>query len=113
VQEVATKEVAACWAASDDDEVCITNPGSMTISCGHFGAGGFTSYTSAAANPVGESVLDLDVRHDVVSVLAVRNKVPMLMTYVRGDDSDFLTSIGEVAVGTPMAIGALVLPPLR
>lgn len=114
VQLVATKEVAACWAANDDGEVCITNPGSMTVSCGHFGPGGFTSYTSAAANPVGESVLDLDMRHGIVGILGVHDGARVLMVYARSDDaSDFLTSIRELAVGAPMATGALVLPPLR
>jgi hypothetical protein len=113
VQQVATKEVAACWAANDDGEVCITNPGSMTVSCGHFGAGGFTSYTSAAANPVGESVLDLDVRHDTVAILGVHNGTRVLMIYARAEhNSDFLTSMGELQVGAALATGALVLPPL-
>lgn len=114
VQLVPTKEVAACWAASDNGEVCITNPGSMTVSCGHFGPGGFTTYTSAAANPVGESVLDLDMRHGTVGVLGVRNGARVLMVYVRSDDdSDFLTSVREIAVGSAMATGALLLPPIR
>jgi hypothetical protein len=114
VQLVATKEVAACWAANDNGEVCITNPGSMTVSCGHFGPGGFTTYTSAAANPVGESVLDIDMRHGIVGVLGVHNGARVLMVYTRSDeDSDFLTSIREVAVGSAMATGALVLPPVR
>jgi hypothetical protein len=113
VQQVATKEVAACWAANDDGEVCITNPGSMTVSCGHFGAGGFTSYTSAAANPIGESVLDLDIRHGTVGILGSHNGARVLMVYERSDDnSDFLTSMGELQVGTAVATGALVLPPL-
>src|SRR4051812_31431937 len=34
IQLVETKEVAACWAANDGREACITNPGSMTVSCG-------------------------------------------------------------------------------
>jgi hypothetical protein len=114
VQLVATKEVAACWAAHDNGEVCITNPGSMTVSCGHFGPGGFATYTSAAANPVGESVLDLDMRHGLVGVLGVHSGARVLMVYVRSDeDSDFLTSIREIAVGSPMATGALLLPPVR
>jgi hypothetical protein len=113
VQLVATKEVAACWAANDDGEVCITNPGSMTVSCGHFGPGGFTTYTSAAANPVGESVLDIDMRHGIVGILGVHSGARVLMVYARSDDaSDFLTSIREVAVGSAMATGALVLPPV-
>jgi hypothetical protein len=114
VQLVATKEVAACWAANDHGEVCITNPGSMTVSCGHFGPGGFTTYTSAAANPVGESVLDLDVRDGIVGILGVHNGARVLMVYAHADEgSDFLTSIREVAVGTAMATGALVLPSIR
>jgi hypothetical protein len=113
VQQVETKEVAACWAASDDGEVCITNPGSMTVSCGHVGAGGFTSYTSAAASPVGESVLDLDLRHGTVGILGVHNGARVLMMYQRAeDDSDFLTAMGELPVGTAVATGALILPPL-
>ena len=113
VQQVETKEVAACWAANDDGEVCITNPGSMTVSCGHFGPGGFTSYTSAAAHPVGESVLDLAIHHGTVGILGVHNGARVLMVYERSEDgSDFLTSIGELPVGTAVATGALVLPPL-
>jgi hypothetical protein len=114
VQLVATKEVAACWAANDDGEVCITNPGSMTVSCGHFGPGGFTTYTSAAANPVGESVLDLDMRHGLVGILGVHSGARVLMIHARSDDdSDFLTSMREVPVGAAMATGALLLPPLH
>ncbi|HEX8113122.1 MAG TPA: hypothetical protein VF516_35570, partial [Kofleriaceae bacterium] len=113
VQQVETKEVAACWAASDDGEVCITNPGSMTVSCGHIGAGGFTSYTGAAASPIGESVLDLDVRHGTVGILGTHNGARVMMVYARAeDDSDFLTAITELPVGTAVATGALVLPPL-
>jgi hypothetical protein len=114
VQLVATKEVAACWAASDSGEVCITNPGSMTVSCGHFGPGGFTTYTSAAANPVGESVLDLDMRDGLVGILGTHDGARVLMVYAHADhDSDFLTSIREVQVGSAMATGALLLPPIR
>ncbi len=113
VQQVATKEVAACWAANDDGEVCITNPGSMTVSCGHFGPGGFTSYTSAAANPAGESVFDLDIRHNTVGILGTHNGARVLLVYARSEqNSDFLTSMGEVQVGAAVATGALVLPPL-
>jgi hypothetical protein len=113
VQQVATKEVAACWTANDDGEVCVSNPGSMTVSCGHFGPGGFTSYNSVAANPVGESLFDLDMRHGTVGILGVHNNARVLMVYARSEDSsDFLTSMGEVPVGTAIATGALVLPPL-
>jgi len=114
VQNVPTKEVAACWAADEDDEVCITNPGSMTISCGRFGDGGFKSYTSAAASLVGESVLDLDMRDELVGVLGMHGGVPVLMTYARSEENgDFLTSLGETALGTAAATGALLLPPAR
>ena len=34
IQQVPTKEVAACWTAAEEGEVCITNPGSQTVSCG-------------------------------------------------------------------------------
>jgi hypothetical protein len=35
------------------------------------------------------------------------------MVYARSEDSsDFLTSMGEIPVGTAIATGALVLPPL-
>ncbi len=113
VQQVETKEVAACWAANDDGEVCITNPGSMTVSCGHFGPGGFDSYTSAAAHPVGESVLDLDIRHRTVGILGKHQGANVLMVYARADkDSDFLTSLRELPVDAAVATGALVLPPL-
>jgi len=114
VQLVATKEVAACWAANDDGEVCITNPGSMTVSCGHFSPGGFTTYTSAAANPVGESLLDLDMRHGLVGILGTHSGARVLMVYARSDDaSDFLAPVREFPVGAAMATGALLLPPLR
>lgn len=114
VQIVETKEVAACWAANDADEVCVSNPGSMTISCGRFGPGGFKSYTSAAANPVGETILDLDMRNGLVGVLGVHGGVPVLQTYARSNDTgDFLTFINEVPVGTAVATGALLLPPLK
>jgi hypothetical protein len=36
------------------------------------------------------------------------------MVYARSDEgSDFLTAVREVAVGSPMATGALLLPPVR
>jgi hypothetical protein len=93
--------------------VCITNPGSMTVSCGHVGPGGFESYTSAAANPAGESVLDLDVRHRTVGILGKHAGGNVLMVYARSDeDSDFLSSLGELPVDAAVATGALVLPPL-
>jgi hypothetical protein len=114
VQIVPTKEVAACWAAHYDDEVCISNPGSMTISCGQFGPGGFRSYTSAAANPAGETLLDIEVGRDRVGVLGKHNGVPVLISYARsGGDGDFLTAMSEFPLGAAVATGVLLLPSLR
>jgi hypothetical protein len=113
IQVVETKEVAACWAANDDDEVCITNPGSMTISCGRFSGGGFKSYTGSAAHAIGESLFDLDMRSGVVGVLGVHNGAPVVQTYARSHDSDFLIFLNEVPVGAAVATGALLLPSSR
>jgi hypothetical protein len=111
VQLVQTKEVAACWTASGGNEVCVANPGSMTVSCGRVGPGGFTSYTSAAANPVGEAVFDLDLRRGLVGVLATRAGSPMMLVYGRSDeDGDFLTLLNQIPLGTSAATGALLLP---
>ena len=112
VQLVASKETAACWAANEDGEACITNPGSMTVSCGRLGDDGFESYTSAAASPVGESAFDLDLRDGLVGLQAVHQGVPVLLTYSRSEHSDFLTFVSEVPLGTAKAAGALLLPPL-
>ena len=86
VQLVQTKEVAACWTAHDDGEVCVANPGSMTVSCGHIGPGGFSSYTSAAANPVGDGVFDLSLRKGLVGIMATKDGAAILLVYVRADD---------------------------
>ena len=113
VQLVQTKEVAACWTANDDGEVCVSNPGSMTVSCGRMGAGGFLSYTSAAANPAGDSVFDLDIRRGLVGILATNAGSPMMLVYGRAEDhSDFLALLNQIPVGTASATGALVLPAL-
>ena len=113
IQLVATKEVAACWTASEDGQVCVSNPGSMTVSCGRLGPGGFKSYTSAAANPQGDSVFDLDLRNGLVGIQATRAGAPVLQTYARAEhDGDFLTLLGEYPLGTARASGALLLPPL-
>lgn len=111
LQLVATKEAAACWTANDDGEACVSNPGSMTVSCGRLGANGFESYTSDAASPVGEGVFDLDMRQGFVGIQAVRGGVPVLLTYSRSS-GDFLTFVSEFGVGTAKAAGALLLPPL-
>jgi hypothetical protein len=109
VQRVPTKEVAACWAANDDGEVCVANPGSMTVSCGRTGGDGFLSYTSAAASLPGESVFDLDMGQGLVVLQGVHNAAPVLLTF-RRTAGDFLAPLGEVPVGTPLAAGALLLP---
>jgi len=110
VQVVPTKEVAACWTSNEEDEACVSNPGSMTVSCGHVGANGFESYTSAAASLVGESMFDIDMRRGLVGVQAVHGGVPVLVTLSRSN-GDFLTTVSEFPVGTLKAAGALLLPP--
>lgn len=109
IQRVPTKEVAACWAANDDGEVCVANPGSMTVSCGRAGDDGLDSYTSAAASLPGESVFDLDMRRGLVLLQGVHAGAPVLLAFHR-TAGDFLTPIGELPVGTPLAAGALLLP---
>jgi hypothetical protein len=109
VQRIATKEVAACWAANDDGEVCVANPGSMTVSCGRAGGDSLLSYTGAAASLPGESVFDLDMSHGLVALQGVHGGLPVLLTFQR-TSGDFLTPIGEIPVGTPLAAGALLLP---
>ena len=109
IQRVPTKEVAACWAANDDGQVCVANPGSMTVSCGHAGADGLLSYTSAAASLPGESVFDLDMAQGLVALQGVHNGAPVLLAFHR-TSGDFLTPLGELPVGTAAAAGALLLP---
>jgi hypothetical protein len=112
-QRVPTKEVAACWAANDgDDEVCVANPGSMTVSCGLAGDGALESYTSAAVSLPGESVFDLDMTRDLVGVQGIDGGKPVLLTFRRGD-GDFLTPLSEYPVGTAVAAGALLLPSMN
>ncbi len=110
VQVVPTKEVAACWTSNEDDEACVSNPGSMTVSCGHVGPNGFESYTSAAASLVGESMFDIDMRHGLVGVQAVHGGAPVLVTLSRSN-GDFLSLVSEFPVGTLKAAGALLLGP--
>jgi hypothetical protein len=113
IQLVQTKEVAACWTNQDDGEVCVSNPGSMTVSCGRIGPGGFLSYTSAAANPVGDSVFDLDVRKGLVGILSTSAGSPVMLVYGQaGNDSDFLAPVNQIPLGTAAATGALLLPAL-
>jgi len=112
VQYVQTKEVAACWAANDGDEACVANPGSMTVSCGHIGRGGFTSYTSAAANPVGDSLFDVAMRKGLVGIMGTSRGAAILLVYARAEnDSDFLTLVNQLPAGAAITTGALLLPP--
>jgi hypothetical protein len=49
----------------------------------------------------------------MVGVLGVHSGARVLMVYARAEDnSDFLTSLGEVPVGAAIATGALILPRL-
>jgi hypothetical protein len=110
-QIVPTKEVAACWAANDGDEACVTNPGSMTVSCGRVGSESFTSYTSAAANLPGETVFDIDMMDTLVGILGKSNGAPVLLAFSRTKQSgDFLSLINQFPLGTATATGAVLLP---
>lgn len=111
IQRVPTKEVAACWASNESGEVCVANPGSMTVSCGQTGDHAFLSYTSAAASLPGESVFDLDMSEGLVALQGIHNGAPVMLTFER-TTGDFLTSLGEISVGTTLAAGALLLPPI-
>ncbi|MES1164593.1 MAG: hypothetical protein ABUR63_02445 [Verrucomicrobiota bacterium] len=111
VQRVPTKEVAACWAGNEDGEVCVANPGSMTVSCGRAGDEGLVSYTSAAASLPGESVFDVAMARGLVALQGVHGGAPVLLAFHR-TAGDFLAAAGEIPVGTPLAAGALLLPPL-
>jgi len=111
IQLVETKEVAACWAANDGREACITNPGSMTVSCGQFGPGGFRSYTSAAAHPAGDSLLDIDMDGRFVVAAGTHNGASVLTTFSRSrDNGDFLTWMAEIPVAATVTTGALLMP---
>jgi hypothetical protein len=114
VQLIATKEVAACWAASDDGEACVTNPGSMTVSCGSLGPNAVMSYTSAAASVPGDSLFDIDMLDTLVGILGKSNGAPVLLSYSRmRHGGDFLTAVGEFPVGTSVASGAMLLPAIQ
>ena len=85
----------------------------MTISCGHIGRGGFTSYTSAAANPVGESVFDVSMRKGLVGIMGTRSGAAVLLVYARSErHSDFLTLLNQFPAGAATTTGALLLPAL-
>jgi hypothetical protein len=113
VQGVATREIAACWTANEDGRVCVSNPGSRSVSCGRLGPGGFESFTNTAADTAGAAVFDLEVRDDLVGIQATRAGAPVMQIYARADaGSDFLTLLREIPVGSAAATGALLLPPV-
>jgi hypothetical protein len=114
VQIVPTKEVAACWASNDEGEACVTNPGSMTVSCGRLGRDGFLSYTGAAASLSGDTVFDIDMLDGLVGILGTSGGATVLFTYSRSSENgDFLSLLKEIPLGTATATGALLLPPLE
>jgi hypothetical protein len=111
VQIVPTKEMAACWAGNDDGEACITNPGSMTVSCGRLGRDAFKSYTSAAASLLGETVFDVAMADDLVGILGMKSGAPVLLTFSRSRrDGDFLTAGSQFPLGTIAATGVVLIP---
>ena len=114
-QIVPTKEVAACWAANDGGgEACVSNPGSMTVSCGHLGPDAFMSYTGAAASLAGDTVFDIDMLDSLVGILGMSSGTPVLLAYGRTRmGGDFLSLINTVPLGTTTATGAMLLPPLQ
>jgi hypothetical protein len=112
IQYEPTAQVAACWAAADQDKVCITNPGSMTISCGTLGGNGFVGINQVAADDPGESQFDISLRSGIAGMLVKTSSGWALRSYAVGFD-DQLFFINETPVGAAAANGALVLPPLR
>lgn len=114
VQIVPTKEVAACWASNDNSEACVTNPGSMTVSCGRVGSNAFTSYTSAATSLSGDTVFDIDMMDTSVGILGKSNGAPVLLSYSRmKQGGDFLSPISEFPLGMATATGAMLLPAIQ
>lgn len=93
---LSTRELAACWADGDDGEVCITNPGTMTISCGQFDNRGFTSFTSIAntAPLVGDTLLDIAVNGSIVGVLGKADGKPAEFIFER--EGDFVKQINQL-----------------
>jgi len=81
----------------------------MTVSCGHTGAEGFLSYTSAAASLPGESVFDLDMWQGLVGLQGVDGGKPVMMVF-RRTEGDFLAPLTELPLDTAAAAGALLLP---
>ncbi len=113
VQHESTAQVAACWADSDDREVCITNPGSHTISCGTLDRTGIRDFNQVAAADPGVSQFDIAVRGSLVGVLA-RSAAGAwsLQSYELGPGNR-LSLIDEAPVGSAAANGAVLLPAFR
>jgi hypothetical protein len=85
----------------------------MTVSCGHLGSEGFTSYTSAAASLSGETIFDIDMTSTLVGILGRSSGAPVLLACSRTKQGgDFLSLINEFPLGTATATGAMLLPPL-
>jgi len=112
LQHIDTKEAAACWAKGAGEAVCVTNPGSMTVSCGHAGDDALASFTEIATTTTGASGFDLDLRDDLVAIQATAAGHPMLLIYSREEHSDFLGEVGRIAIDATAATGALLLPPI-
>jgi hypothetical protein len=113
VQVESTAQVAACWADADDRRVCITNPGSHTISCGTLGRGGLHDFNQAAITDASVSQFDIAVRDGVVGVLARSPRgVWSLQSYELGSGNQ-LSLIHESAVGSATANGAVLLRAFR
>jgi hypothetical protein len=96
IANLPTRELAACWADSEDGEICITNPGSMTVSCGQFGPKGFTTFTSIANTKplVGDTLLDIAMEGSIVGVLGKADGKPALFLFER--TGDFVKQVNQL-----------------
>jgi hypothetical protein len=108
IQYEPTAQVAACWADAEEDKVCVTNPGSMTISCGTANSGGFLGLNQVAAADPGESQFDISVRDGITGVLVKTSSGWALRSYSLGFD-DQLFYVDEAPVGEAAANGVVVL----
>jgi hypothetical protein len=112
VQYEPTAQVAACWADAEDDKVCITNPGSKTISCGTVDRSGILGFNQVAVAEPTESQFDISVRRGIAGVLVKTPNGFALRSYRLGFD-DQLFDVGETPVGAAAANGVVVLPGSR
>lgn len=98
IANLQTRELAACWVDSDDGEVCITNPGTMTVSCGQFGPTGFTTFTSIAnvAPIVGDTLLDIAIEDSIVGVLGKAGGKPAMFLFER--TGDFVKQVNQLHI---------------